>query len=477
MTSLPPELLRILSETPELAQSYLVGGSVRDWLLGIDVKDYDIEVFGLGYEQLVSVLSRCGKPDLVGRSFGVIKLRVSAEHTFDFSIPRRDSKIGIGHKGFAIEFDPSLTPKEASARRDFTINSLMYDPRRKAMLDFFGGESDLRNGILRHTSAAFPEDPLRVLRGMQFAARFKLTPAAETVALCRSIKHTHAELASERIREEWFKWAEKSVLPSLGLRFLVETEWIEHYPEINRLRGTPQDPEWHPEGDVFVHTGYCCDAMAALPAWQTADAQSKIVYMLSILAHDFAKPQTTERAIRDGRERIISPGHEEQGGPLAEQFLDRINAPTEVRQRVVPLVTNHLAHMQADTDRAVRRLSKRLEPETIDGLILVMSADSMGRPPHPPVVPASIQDLAHRAADLSVDKSPPKPILQGRHLIALGMTPGPGFGPILNAAYDAQLAGEFFDLDQAHRWLTVQTELGLPEIARAKLLQKGGSQS
>src|SRR5437773_539440 len=213
-TFLPAELVRILGETPELKQAFLVGGCVRDWLRGKPQKDFDLEVFGVSYEKLASALSAWGRTDLVGRSFGVVKLTLASGETFDFSIPRRDSKVAAGHKGFEIESDPAITPREAAARRDFTINALMFDPRRQELLDFFGGRTDLEWRVLRHTSPAFVEDPLRVLRGMQFAARFNLKAAPETIDLCRSIQATYHELAVERVRDEWFKWAEKSVVPS-----------------------------------------------------------------------------------------------------------------------------------------------------------------------------------------------------------------------------------------------------------------------
>src|SRR6185436_16095482 len=214
-----------------------------------------------------------------------------------------------------------------------------------------------------------------VLRGMQFAARFQLTPARETVALARRIKGSYGELASERVREEWFKWAARSVLPSAGLRYLAATEWLDHSPEIKAMQGTPQDPEWHPEGDVFVHTCHCADALVTLPQWQQADEETKIVLSLAILAHDFGNAVTTEKAMRDGRERIISPGHEDVGVGLAEKFLQRINAPRAIVERVTPLVRNHMAHVMTVTDRSVRRLSKRMEPETILNLCILMSAD------------------------------------------------------------------------------------------------------
>ena len=471
MNFIPPELERILRETEELRSAYLVGGCVRDALLGRAGKDFDVEVFGVRYDELVNALARWGRPDLVGRSFGVVKLTTGSGHSYDFTIPRKDSKVAPGHKGFDVEFDPAIGPKEAASRRDFTVNALMFDPRTKQVLDFFGGAADLEKKILQHTSAAFVEDPLRVLRGMQFAGRFDLTAAPETLALCRGIKHTHLELAKERVREEWFKWAEKSTAPSAGLRFLVDTEWVEHFPEIAAMIGTPQDPEWHPEGNVFVHTCHCCDAMAKLPLWQAADAESRVVYMLGILAHDFGKPATTHEAMKEGRMRIVSPGHEPVGGKIARTFLERINAPISVVERVVPLVENHLFHLQSLTDRAVRRLAKRLEPEHIEGLCLIMSADSMGRPPRPAVVPEHVTQLLAKAHELAVRKGPAPAILMGRHLIELGLQPGKDFGAILHHAYDAQLEGAFFNLAEALSWLSKQKDLPVPEAVRTKLGQ------
>jgi tRNA nucleotidyltransferase (CCA-adding enzyme) len=146
-----------------------------------------------------------------------------------------------------------------------------------------------------------------------------------------------------------------------GLRFLVETEWVEHFPEVRALIGVPQDAEWHPEGDVFTHTCHCLDALTQLADWRNAPRERRIVYMLAVLAHDFEKRFTT-RSVARRRMRLVSPGHEEAGGPLAEQFLSRIGAPVAVRELVVPLVLNHLAHLRAITDRSVRRLAKRLQP-------------------------------------------------------------------------------------------------------------------
>ena len=296
---------------------------------------------------------------------------------------------------------------------------------------------------------------------MQLAARFNLVPAAETVELCRRIKGTYQELAIERVREEWFKWAAGGVRPSIGLHFLVATEWVDHYPEIKALIGTPQDPEWHPEGDVFIHTTHCCDALVRLEEWKAAGSEDRIAWMLAVLAHDMGKPACTREEIKHGRRCIVSPGHDEAGGPVAELFLNRINAPLIIRQRVIPLVVNHMAHLQSPTDRAVRRLARRLAPENIQALGLVMTADGMGRPPKPPVVPKVVQQLLAKAGELRVRESAPKPILLGRHLLEAGMVPGPQFSRILEAALEAQLEGEFNNLEGARTWLTKLP--GLPE--------------
>jgi tRNA nucleotidyltransferase (CCA-adding enzyme) len=289
---------------------------------------------------------------------------------------------------------------------------------------------------------------------MQFVSRFNLVPAEETIELCRSIKSSYSELARERVREEWFKWASLSTVPSRGLKMLADTEWLEHYPEIAALQETPQDPEWHPEGNVFVHTCHCCDALAMLEEWRGTDRETRMVSMLAVLAHDFGKPSTTEEAVKKGRLRIVSPGHEEAGGELTESFLHRIDVPVAVRQRVIPLVKQHLAHLQSPlTDRAVRRLARRLEPENIENLCVVMTADHFGRPPLPRVMPESIRQLREKAEELLVRESAPRPLLQGRHLIQRGMKPGPLFGKLLEKAFEAQLEGEFGDLEGALRWL------------------------
>jgi tRNA nucleotidyltransferase (CCA-adding enzyme) len=450
---LPPRLRDVLDRTPGLAGAYLVGGCVRDALLGRTVKDFDIEVFGTDYAALQTALSRWGRTDCVGRSFGVVKLSLRDGEQYDFSLPRRDSKVGPGHRGFEVEFDPGITPEEASSRRDFTINALMYDPRRGQLLDFHGGVEDIRARRLRHTSPAFVEDPLRVLRGMQFIGRFELEPDSSTIALCRTIASRQSELAVERIREEWWKWASRSVSPGRGLRFLADCGWLDFYPELAALRGVPQDPEWHPEGDVWTHTLHCLDALVQQPGWRTADDSLRVILTLAVLLHDVGKPETTHREMRDGRERIVSPGHEAAGGPLVDRFLDRLRSPNAIAERVRPLVVNHLAHLQASTGRSIRRLAVRLAPARIAELAEVMTADASGRPPRPAGEPPSVTAMLAMAAGMELQSSAPRPLLLGRHLVARGMRPGPQFSTLLDAAFQAQLDGEFCDVDGAERWL------------------------
>jgi tRNA nucleotidyltransferase (CCA-adding enzyme) len=428
------------------------------------LKDIDIEVFGVGYERLASALRRHGRVDLVGRAFGVAKVTLDGA-VYDFSIPRRDSKTGQGHRGFDIELEPDISPRDAAARRDFTVNALMLDPRSGELLDYFGGQSDLEQRILRHTSPAFDEDPLRVLRGMQFSSRFQLTAAPETLERCRTMAPSCSELPAERVREEWFKWAARSTLPSTGLRFLEAAGWLVHFPEVAAMRGVPQDPEWHPEGDVFEHTLHALDALVRLPEWRDAPEPTRIVWSLAVLTHDLGKATCTQKAERQGRQRIVSPGHEIESARLAELFLNRIQAPNAITQRVLPLVANHMAHFQEASDRAVRRLTRRLQPETVQALSVVMTADASGRPPKPAQVPETVTVLVAAAERLRIADTAPRPVLLGRHLLALGLAPGPEIGRWTHAGFEAQLDGVFHDLIGAHAWLAQQTEL--PESARA----------
>lgn len=415
-------------------RALLAGGCVRDALLGRPVQDADIEVYGLPAERLQTLLGRHFGLDLVGRAFAVIKLKGLP---VDIALPRRESKQGAGHKGFLIESDPNLDFPTATARRDFTINAILADPVTNDVIDPWHGRQDLARGILRHVSAHFIEDPLRVLRAMQFLARFEFDAAPETVRLCATI--TPEGLPSERLFDEWRKLLLAGRRPSRGLRFLRECGWLRYYPELLALVDCPQDPEWHPEGDVWNHTLRCLDAFARRREGAPHD---DLVVGLAVLCHDLGKPATTRRDDADGRWRSI--GHDSAGEASTRAFLAHLTNQRDVIEPVVKLV---LAHMRPQDlfraqagDAAIRRLARQVG--RLDWLARVDAADRRGRSDdYDEAAPAADRWLIEQAVRLAVSDAAPKPILLGRHLMALGLPPGPRFGALLKACYEAQLEG------------------------------------
>ena len=424
-------------------RALLVGGCVRDELLGRAPKDFDIECFGISAADLQQALAAKFELDLVGISFGVIKLK---HLEIDVAMPRRETKLGLGHRAFEMEYDPTLTIEEASARRDFTVNAIYRDPLTGEILDPWNGRTDLERRILRHVSPHFVEDPLRVLRGMQFVARFDLTPAPETIEICRGM--TPEGLAPERLFGEWEKLLTQGVKISKGLNFLKEVGWVKYYPELERLIGCQQDPDWHPEGDVWNHTCCCLDAFASErdQGPGTRDQGEDLVVGLAVLCHDFGKPKCT--AYDPVKKRIRSLGHDEEGVEPTLGFLKRLTNEERLLKEVPPLVRLHMRPFamwrDKSSDGAIRRLAAKVV--RIDRLLRVAAADDAGRPPFPSE-PEPLQWLAEQAERLRVADSAPKPIVQGRDLIALGMKPGVEFGRILKAAYEAQLDGRFTDLE------------------------------
>lgn len=433
-------------------RALLVGGSVRDALLGHELEDLDFEVYGLDPGRLTSVLEQNFRLDLVGRSFGVIKLKGL---DIDVALPRRESKRGLGHRGFEVHSDPGMPFEEAATRRDFTINAMGWDPLTSEVLDPHDGRTDLANRTLRHVSEKFAEDPLRVLRGMQFAARFELTPAEETVRLCRGIDPE--DLPAERLLEEWRKLLIRGRRPSLGLAFLRDTGWLRHYPELQAAVHCPQDLQWHPEGDVWTHTLHVLDAFAGE---RKGDDDEDFLIGLACLCHDLGKPLTT--VFRDGHWR--SPGHEHIGEGPTRTFLARLTDSRRLIEQVVPLVREHMnpyALWRHDASQAaVRRLARRVG--RIDRLVRVCRADHQGRPPLPfDGFPAG-RWLLDRAAEMHLEDQAPEPLVLGRHLIALGEEPGAHFGPILDAAFEAQLDGAFDDEAAGVAWLEEYLQTSSP---------------
>ncbi|KKL05843.1 hypothetical protein LCGC14_2601960, partial [marine sediment metagenome] len=240
------------------AQVYLAGGAVRDYVMGTGVsKDLDFEVYGLQPNDLESILGQAGVVQAVGKSFGVYLL-VGTTNA-EFALPRRENKQGRGHKGFMVEFDPTLSTYEATLRRDFTMNSMLLDMEDGYITDHHGGAVDIQKKRLRATSYAFKEDPLRVLRGMQFISRFNLRASMMTLLYSRQMLAEASTLSKQRLWWEWYKWGTLGIELGKGLEFLRDTDWITLWPMLEELKGVEQDPGWHPEGDVWDHTKVVVD--------------------------------------------------------------------------------------------------------------------------------------------------------------------------------------------------------------------------
>ena len=415
-------------------RAWLVGGTVRDGVLGLEQRDLDLEAFGLPADKLREALEQEFQLDLVGQSFGILKLRGAP---IDVGLPRRESKAGLGHKEFDIVSDPYLPLPEAAARRDFTINAIYLDPLTAEVADPFSGLQDIERRLLRHTSPAFREDPLRVLRGMQLAARFELHTVPETIAECRTIGMEG--LATERVFDEWQKLLVRGVKPSIGLQFLRDTHWLSYYPELEALIGCVQDPVYHPEGDVWIHTLACLDVFAD-ERW--GDPWEDLVVGLAVLCHDLGKPLTTTM---DSGGRVRAIEHEKVGVEVTEEFLARITHQRKLAREVLPLVAEHMQPAMLEradaSDAAVRRLSKRVG--RIDRLLRVARADALGRPPLKSNPFPAGPWLAEKAERLKVMSSAPAPLVQGRDLMDMGWKPGPHFQGILERVYRAQLEGKF----------------------------------
>lgn len=432
-------------------RAFEVGGCVRDGILGLPCKDLDIEVFHISAADLTVVLSRFGRVNEVGVSFGVIKLKIADGTEFDFTLPRRENKSGQGHRGFQVEVDHAMTLHEAAARRDFTINAISRCPQTGELHDPHGGLGDLERRILRATSSHFAEDPLRVLRGMQFAARFDLVLDQQTAELARTLRDEYPTLSLERVWGEWHKWATRSTLPSRGLQVLADSGWLNLYPELAALPGVPQDPQWHPEGDVWVHTLHVCDAAARIADRDALVGEERAVLLFAALCHDLGKATTTE--FFDGHWR--AHGHCEAGVPLSRSFLTCIGCPEALIEVVEPLVCEHLVHAQRDmSSRTVRRLADRLGKATITQLVRLIEADMNGRPPLPGGLPPAVQTLVELAESMNVDRSRPKPLILGRHLISLGHRPDVWFGEVLKQCFEAQLDGQFETEEHGLQFLT-----------------------
>jgi tRNA nucleotidyltransferase (CCA-adding enzyme) len=450
-----PDQIISIAQTVKAAggRAMLVGGCVRDELMGIDPKDWDVEVYGIEPEKLREILDHFGEVLVVGEAFAVYKLG----NDLDISIPRRERKTGKGHRGFTIEGDPHMSFVEACSRRDFTINAIVHDPLTGEIIDPYDGREDIGRNVIRHVSdETFAEDSLRVLRAAQFAARFEFDIAPETVRICKTIDVT--DLPRERIWGEFEKLLLRAQKPSIGLKWLYDLGVVDQiFPELRSLVDVPQEPEWHPEGNVDIHTMMVADEARKLIDGLPYEKQ--VTVMLAAIAHDFGKPPTTK--FFDGRWR--SHNHDEAGVDPTLSFLDRLGIYTinsyDVRNQVVQLVKYHLKpgefykveSKNPVGDGAFRRLASKVEP---DLLYRVAKADSLGRnpdwlPPERRFGSEAQEWFIQKVRELAIEQKPPEPILLGRHLIEMGLEPSPRFKKILDAVYEMQLDGKVCDTESA----------------------------
>lgn len=424
-------------------RALVVGGWVRDRLMARPSKDVDVEVFGLTADRLRTLLSALGRVEPVGESFQVFKCG-----DVDVSLPRRESKKGRGHRGFEVTGDPSMSIEDAARRRDFRVNAIAWDPLRDEYLDPFDGRGDIAAGRLRVVDpSTFADDSLRVLRAIQFAARLGFVLDDEARRICRDIPLD--DLPAERVWGEVEKLL-FAPLPSIGFALAHELGVVAAlWPELHALVGCEQEPEWHPEGDVWVHTLQVIDQ--ARTRVDDLPRPEALAILLGAVCHDFGKPATT--AFLDGRIRSID--HEEQGVAPATVFLDRLNVHSiegyDVRRQVLGMTAQHLKPgmwfkvREAVGDGAFRRLAQKVDLELLARLA---KSDCLGREPGQFTCEA-MDWFLERARAIGVERRPPGPLLLGRHLLALGLKPGPRIGTILKAVYERQLDGHVTTVEDA----------------------------
>ena len=455
-----PKILQTISKIlrKQNAKAIIVGGSVRDYFLGLPIKDYDIEVYGLkSMEQLEEILKVYGSVNLVGKSFGVLKFSHESEE-YDFSFPRKEQKMGTGHRGFDVQVDGSLHFEEAAKRRDFTINAMGYEIESGRLVNPYGGKADIEKKVLRYIDEkTFKEDPLRVYRAVQFSARFGFELAKETKILCqRMVKEGMLEeLPKERVYVEFTKLLLKSPKPSIGFELMRELGILHYFPELQAIIGVPQSPKQHPEGDVWVHTMMSVDAMAEQVAGsreqgaERIDEKQRLKYMFAILCHDLGKATTTS-IDKDGNIRAI--GHEQAGVELARSFMYRLTDEHNFIESILPLVEHHLKPSQfysaGAKSAAVRRLAAKVN---IEELVLVAKADFLGRTTKKALAGdyKAGEWLLEKAKALGVQSKPLENLLQGRDLINLGLEPSPQFKTILEKVYELQIDGVLSTKEEA----------------------------
>ena len=409
--------------------AYYVGGYVRDKLLHIENKDIDIEVHGIDAITLADILDALGERIAIGESFGIFTLK---GYDIDVALPRKERAIGKGHRDFETFTDPFIGTYEAAKRRDFTVGALMMDVLTEEITDHFGGIDDLNQGILRHVCAqTFTEDPLRVLRLAQFAARFGFVPADETLALCRTMHLSH--LSRERVWEELRKALLKAPRPSVFFEILRRADQLEPwFSEVKALIGVEQNPDYHAEGDVFTHTMMVLDEAAKY----RADTSDPFAFMLTALCHDFGKTVCTR--VIDGK--LCSRNHETIGLPLIEQFLKRITNETKIISYVINLTEHHMRpNALAAFGSSVKATNKMFDSVGAPkDLFYFAKADHFGRICAAPSL--FHEDFLLERLRIYEDVMR-EPYVMGKDLIDAGLKAGPSFSLLLAHAHKLRLAG------------------------------------
>lgn len=411
---------------------FLVGGSVRDSLLGIAPKDFDLEVFGIS-ATLVEEIAFSFFPGLkhVGRSFPVWHF---ATDTFevDISLPRTERKAilegGNPHTNFEVTFDPTLPLDVALSRRDFTINSIALDVLSGEVHDPFNGREDLSNRVLRPTSvAAFGDDPLRILRAAQFISRFNLEAHPTLITICKFIAPDLDSISAERKFLEFEKLLVKGICPGKGLDFLDQVWNLPN--EIFVLIGCEQSRIHHAEGDVFNHTCFALD--------KAAEFGISNIAKWAVLCHDFGKPATT--VTENGK--TVAHDHENHIAPVVS-FLSNLRSPKKLVDQVVVLVQEHLSPVRLENPSKLRKLARKLASVdlTVDDLIGVAKADQFGR-----IGTKSAEEINDRLDKFRRDFDKAievidvrKPLISGKDLLALGFRSGPVIGMMLKLALDLE---------------------------------------
>ncbi len=484
--ALPPD-----PEHPDLEpRALIVGGFVRDALIGKHPKDADLEVYGVHPERLEALLTQLfpGKVDTVGRAFGILKVFIEDGLDFDVSIPRRESKTGAGHTGFAVEGDPAMSIEDAARRRDFSWNALALDPVTGEVFDYFNGIDDLQNRILRATDKErFQDDPLRIYRALQFAARMGMRVEPETFVLMQEmvVRGDLDELTAERVTEEWKKLLLKSERPSVGFELARELGIIaKHYPELHALIDTPQDPKWHPEGDVWIHTMMVADEAAKIIRQEERGftEEEKLQVVLGAICHDLGKPSTTSTT-EDGRIRSLA--HEDAGREPTKTMLRRMTFGEDVVNAAVAIAADHLKPGVLHRERtkpsgtpgaldmkgytnAVRKVVRHIHPVSWRVLVAAAEADFRGRGiagvdagPYEPGIVFAGTIMEHRLGD-----APTRPLIGGKEImrvaaeLGMNLKPGPRFGELIKKVEEARDNGEIVTCDEGLVLLrTLLTEL------------------